>query len=142
MSQWYNCKFTDGTYTYSSAEQYMMVQKAILFGDMETCKKILAASTPAAMKKLGRQVKNFNEETWAANRERIVYNGNLFKFDQNDDICDLLLATGDDVIAEASPYDKIWGIGVAARENLTRDGWKGWNLLGNALMKVREELTE
>lgn len=142
LSQWYKCEFTDAVYTYSSTEQYMMAQKAFLFSDFETHDKILAATNPAVIKKLGRQVKNFDENVWVENRERIVYSGNLLKFMQNADLKELLLATGDAIIAEASPYDRIWGIGVSARAGLTRSGWEGLNLLGTALMKVREELSK
>lgn len=142
LSQWYKCKFTDALYTYSSAEQYMMAQKALLFNDIDIHDKIIANTNPAVIKKLGRQVKNFDESVWVANRERIVYEGNLLKFSQNDAILALLLSTGDAIIAETSPYDRIWGIGVSARAGLTRSGWEGLNLLGTILMKVREELSK
>lgn len=142
LSQWYPCKFKDETMEYNTAEQYMMIQKAKLFNDNETLNLILEANTPKEYKQLGRKIKNFNHEIWDKNKFEIVFNGNLLKFSQNEDLKSFLLSTQNKILAEASPYDSIWGIGIGENNNDAYDimKWKGENLLGKALMKVRDEL--
>ena len=119
-----------------------MAKKALLFGDTRTYNKIMKESEPAACKALGKSAANFNQQLWDSCKEEIIYNANYAKFSQNPELKAALLATGDAIIAEASPYDKIWGIGLKANDpdsqNPTK--WKGQNLLGKALMRVREEL--
>lgn len=147
LSQWYTSVFEekDGT-KYNCTEQYMMAKKAILFnknGDNDKIiGEIMECTSPKRMKALGRKVKNYDEKIWEKNRIYIVFNGNLLKFTQNQDLLTELLKTNDAILAEASPYDKIWGIGVKSKKNLTCDDWKGLNLLGNVLMNVRESLSE
>lgn len=142
FSQWYECKFTVDGVEYHTAEQYMMAQKAVLFGDKEVLQKIMSADNPAVYKSLGRQIRNFDENIWNEHKFQIVVNGNTAKFSQNPELLDFLLKTGDRVLVEASPYDRIWGIGLAKDtpdiENPFK--WKGINLLGFALMEVRENL--
>lgn len=130
-----------------------MYQKAILFNDTKIANQVLNASHPSRVKTLGRKVSNFSHEVWDANREEIVYKGNLLKFTKpfvddgdgdgsNNDLLSKLLETGDRELVEASPYDQIWGIGfkdVDAEAN--RQKW-GLNLLGKALVKVRAVLRE
>lgn len=143
MSQWSNHDFeVDGDH-YKTAEHFMMGEKARLFKDEETRAKILAADHPAEAKKLGRQVRGFKEPIWLAERSEIVVRGNIAKFKQNDGLQDYLIGTGERVLVEASPKDKIWGIGLAERDDGANDPrrWKGLNLLGFALMKVRAELS-
>lgn len=120
----------------------MMAQKAILFKDDEILQKIMSANNPAVYKSLGRQIRNFDSKIWDENKCKIVVSGNMAKFSQNPKLLDFLLKTGDRVLVEASPYDRIWGIGLAKDtpdiENPFK--WKGINLLGFALMEVRENL--
>ncbi len=120
----------------------MMAKKAELFGDQEILAKILKCKSPAEAKKLGREVKNYVDTVWLENRYEIVKQGNFHKFSQNPDLKTFLLNTKDRVIVEASPVDSIWGIGMAEdhKDILKPKAWKGLNLLGFALMEVRDEL--
>lgn len=120
----------------------MMAKKAELFGDKETCSQILNCSEPKKIKALGRKVKNFDETIWNKVKYSIVLNGNYFKFTQNPELREFLLDTGDSILAEASPYDGIWGIKMRdTDENIFNPlKWKGENLLGFALMEVRDEI--
>lgn len=142
FSQWWLSPFTVDGIEYPTAEHWMMAKKAVLFEDNEILAKILQVKSPAEAKKLGRKVRNYQEEVWLANRYEIVKEGNLHKFSQNKALKDFLLNTADSIIVEASPVDSIWGIGMATDnkdiENPAK--WKGLNLLGFALMEVRDEL--
>lgn len=142
FSQWYPSTFTAEGYIYNTAEQYMMHQKALLFGDNEIAEKIMQASRPDEQKALGRQVKNFNPTTWSKACLSIVCKGNYFKFTQNKGLQAQLLATGGRILVEASPYDQVWGIGMGEDEVGIEDPteWKGQNLLGWALMLTRQEI--
>lgn len=142
LSQWWPAEFTEDGRRYRTAEHYMMVHKALLFGDEAAAEKILAAAHPGEAKKLGRAVGGFDEEVWAARRYDIVVRGNLAKFGQHPDLRDYLLGTGDRVLVEASPLDRIWGIGLAADDPAAASpsSWRGLNLLGFALMDVRDTL--
>lgn len=144
FSQFFPCTFTEMGVTYNSAEQYMMAQKALLFDDIKTYDKIMSLSNPYKIKALGRLVKNFNQEIWDKHKEDIVFNGNLLKFSQNKKLCKQLLATGDKEIVEASPTDTIWGIGLAETDPdiYDKSKWRGTNLLGKAIMKVRNVLKD
>ncbi len=123
-------------------EQYMMASKARLFGDDEVCQEIMMAYHPNEYKKLGRKVRGFNPELWDERKYDIVVEGNKAKFGQNDDIREFLLSTGDAILVEASPYDKIWGIGLDRETAMkgTVQQWQGENLLGCALMETRDWL--
>lgn len=143
-SQWFMSNFEVDGRSYCCMEQYMMAQKAILFKDIETLGKIFSSTDPRMIKAYGREVKGFDPVKWGDNKSRIVFEGNMAKFGQNEVIRNTLLTTGDKVLAEASPYDRIWGIGMRASE-ASKSGpgqWKGENLLGFALMQVRDELKE
>lgn len=142
FSQWHRCSFHDGGRTFNCAEQYMMHGKAMLFGDAAVAAEILAADHPRRHKALGRKVKPFDDARWKAHREAIVLAGNRAKFTQNAELRERLLATGDAVLVEASPFDRIWGIGLAASNPLARDPskWRGQNLLGKLLVQLRDEL--
>lgn len=120
----------------------MMAQKAELFGDKEISRQILDCSEPKKIKALGRKVKNFDEAVWDEVKYSIVLNGNYFKFSQNPELREFLLGTGDSILAEASPYDGIWGIKMRQTdENIYNPiKWKGENLLGFALMEARDEI--
>ena len=143
FSQWYDCNFEVDGVTYHTAEQYMMAQKAVLFGDVEVLAEIMAASSPDAYKKLGRKIRGFDPTKWDAAKYDIVLKGNLAKFGQHPELLAFLLSTGDALLAEASPYDRIWGIGLGradAKKGTPLD-WQGQNLLGCVLMDVRARLS-
>lgn len=142
FSQWYPAPFElEGT-RYPTAEHFMMAQKARLFGDAATEAKILRAAGPDAAKKLGREVAGFDEDRWVSRRFDLVVAGNVAKFSQAPHLRDVLLGTGSRVLVEASPTDRIWGIGLAAESPLASDplSWRGLNLLGFALMIARARL--
>lgn len=142
LSQWWPAMFSVGGHTYATAEHYMMAQKAELFDDQETLAAILSSTAPSQAKRLGRGVRGFEDERWNAHRFDVAVRGNLAKFGQNPELRDWLLATGDTLLVEASPVDRIWGIGLAADDGRARDphSWQGLNLLGFALMKARGSL--
>ena len=144
FSQWYDCYFEIDGIRYHTTEQYMMAVKARLFDDEETLREIMESSHPHDYKELGRKVRGFLPELWDAKKYDIVVVGNKAKISQNADIRDFLLSTGDAVLAEASPYDKIWGIGLDRETALkgSVEQWQGENLLGRALMEVRDWLRE
>ncbi|MUL42632.1 NADAR family protein [Streptomonospora sp. PA3] len=142
LSQWWPSPFTVDGETYASAEHWMMAGKAHLFGDEPTRAAILAARTPAEAKKLGRGVQGFDEERWAAARFDLVVAGNVAKFRHDPALRAYLIGTGDRILVEASPRDRIWGIGLAATDDRATDPaqWPGRNLLGFALMEARTRL--
>jgi ribA/ribD-fused uncharacterized protein len=142
FSQWQESNFIVDGYDYNCAEQYMMGQKALLFKDEETFEKILSAMHPREIKSLGREVKYFNTKIWDEEKYSIVLNGNYYKFTQNKAMMEILVSTGNKILVEASPLDKIWGIGLAEnnKDIYNLNCWKGKNLLGFALMEVREEI--
>ena len=142
FSQWWLSSFEVDNVIYKTAEHWMMAKKAELFNDNEILAKIIKANSPAEAKKLGRQVKNYDDKLWLANRYEIVKQGNHHKFSQNKDLKTFLINTKDRVLVEASPVDPIWGIGMATdhKDILNPEKWRGLNLLGFALMEVRDEL--
>ena len=142
FSQWYPAQFEIDGCIYRTAEHFMMAEKARLFGDTQALNKILAARTPGEAKKLGRGIDNFNEATWSIHRFEIVVRGNVGKFSQDSGLKEFLLATGNKILVEASPVDRIWGIGLAAKDpDIEKPQyWKGQNLLGFALMETRAKL--
>lgn len=142
MSNWWFSDFTIDNITFSSMEQYMMYQKAVCFNDAETAGKILKISDVAQIKALGRLVKNYDDNHWNGVRQIVVYEGLLAKFSQNDELKNQLKATGDAILAECAVQDRIWGIGLSMKDEnrFDRTKWKGHNLLGYALMKVRDKI--
>jgi ribA/ribD-fused uncharacterized protein len=142
LSQWYPAFFAINNIIYPTAEHYMMAEKARLFGDDEAAQKILSAQTAKEAKALGREIRGYDEDTWSQNRCDIVYAANYSKFSQNISMKEFLLSTGASVLVEASPVDPVWGIGLSAEDPNAHDPskWKGQNLLGFILMKVRAEL--
>ncbi len=141
-SQWYRAPFSIDRIRFITCEQYMMYKKAMLFGDEDVANQILLTENPSEQKALGKLVKGFDRTIWDQNCFSIVYQGNLAKFTQNPELREELLATGDRVIVEASPYDFIWGIKMGEEdENLDSPShWRGLNLLGFAIMTVRNQL--
>jgi len=144
LSNWYLSEFTIDDIAFSSMEQYMMYEKAILFHDQETAKKILQTDNVAEIKALGRTVQNFDDTVWGQSREEIVYKGVFEKFRQNPELRKRLERTGEEVIAECAVKDKIWGIGLSMKDEdrFCVERWKGQNLLGKILMDVRKDIKQ
>lgn len=142
LSNWFEASFVIDGINYNSAEQYMMFKKALLFNDAENASKIMDAASPKICKALGKKVKPFDSAIWDQHKYNIVYDGIKAKFEQNPDIRAVLLATGDSILVEASPFDNIWGIGLTARQakEISPEEWPGQNLLGKILMDVRKAL--
>lgn len=148
-SQWHPSPFFDQNFIlYKTAEQYMMAEKARFFNDQIAVEKIMAARSPGEQKKIGRLVgtfegaRPFDPEAWAVESRIVVKRGTLFKFTQNPDLRQAMLDSGDKIIVEASPYDKIWGIGLGEDDPRALDPaqWQGLNWLGEAVMDVRKIL--
>jgi ribA/ribD-fused uncharacterized protein len=142
LSQWFPAEFEADGAMFLSAEHYMMWRKAMLFGDEAVADRVLEVSHPNEAKTLGRQISGFDEQTWVRERFAIVVEGNVAKFDAHDELRGFLLGTGDRVLVEASPMDRIWGIGMTARDASADEParWRGQNLLGFALMHARHRL--
>lgn len=139
FSQWYPSQFTIGANTYNCAEQFMMHSKALLFNDEKTARKIMLSDSPREQKKLGRQVNGWNDDIWLMFREGVVLTASLAKYSQNNLLKETLLYTEDRVLVEASPYDKVWGIGLLEDDDdcLDPTKWKGLNLLGMILTRTK-----
>ena len=144
LSQWYPSEFIIKGRRYNCAEQYMMAQKALLFEDEESYKKIIASSEPKEIKALGREVKGFDSVKWDEEKNRIVREGNFAKFTQKQELRDYLVSTEGKILVEASPYDNVWGIEMHESNSdiLNPAKWKGQNLLGFILMDIRDEIIE
>jgi len=159
FSQWYLSDFTGpgimfaeesflenlpAESTFNCTEQYMMYQKAMLFLDRNSAVKILYTKSPREQKQIGRLVQNFDERVWRKFRTSIVYRGNEKKFTQNETILSTLEATKGTTLVEASPYDKIWGVGLSQKDRRIRhrSTWKGLNLLGEILTALRIDLSD
>lgn len=143
LGQWNKKPFVDNLgITYNCAEKFMMAHKALLFNDLETYQLIMGTDSPRRHQELGRIVKNYNQDVWDANACTIVYQGNMYKFSQNPELLSVLMSTGNRIIVEASPIDKIWGIGLS--EDLDDDflddtnNWNGANWLGYTLTNLRD----
>ncbi|MDI6104415.1 NADAR family protein [Actinoplanes sp. NEAU-A12] len=143
LSQWFPSRFTVDGVTFATAEHYMMWRKAVLFDDAAMAERILAAGHPHQAKMLGGRVARFDQKVWNDHRVPIVVAGNTAKFAQDPALRDYLTATGERVLVEASPLDRIWGIGLSRDDERAADPfrWRGLNLLGFALMRVRDELS-
>ncbi|MGV9451336.1 NADAR family protein [Streptomyces sp. NPDC003635] len=142
LSQWWPSPFTVEGVAYATAEHWMMAEKARLFDDPEAERRILAAEHPSQAKNAGRLVRGFDEAMWARERFGIVVEGSVHKFGSDEALRSYLLGTGERVLVEASPVDRVWGIGLAANDEGAMDPerWRGPNLLGFALMEARERL--
>ena len=137
LSNWYLSEFTIDGITFSSMEQYMMYQKAVVFEDAE-----LDTDDVGTIKELGRKVSGYVDSIWNGMRQVIIYKGLLEKFRQNEDLGKALLNTGNNILAECAVKDRIWGIGLSMTDERRNDinAWNGQNLLGYSLMLVRDEL--
>ena len=144
LSQWWPSPFTVDGVAYATAEHWMMAAKARLFDDAEAERRVLAAGHPSQAKQAGRLVRGFDEEIWERERFGIVLEGSVHKFAAHGDLREFLVNTGDRVLVEASPVDRVWGIGLTADDEAAADPerWRGPNLLGFALMEARERLRE
>ncbi|PZG03002.1 NADAR family protein [Micromonospora deserti] len=144
LSQWWPAPFTVDGLRFATAEHYMMWRKAALFGDQAAAAKILTVAHPHAAKTLGRQVTGFDQEVWEQHRYDIVVAGAVAKFGQHPMLRTYLFGTGERVLVEASPLDRVWGIGLAGDHPYAADParWRGLNLLGFALMQARAMLGE
>lgn len=142
LSNWYPSRFIVKNSVFSSMEQFMMARKAVCFHDEASAAQILATEDVARIKELGRRVSNYDDHHWNGIRQIVVYEGLLAKFSQNEDLKEQLKATGDAVLAECAVKDRIWGIGLSMSDpdRMNRKKWQGQNLLGYALMMVREQL--
>lgn len=145
LSQWFAAPFTHDTLRYATCEHWMMARKAILFDDLDAFEAIIRGDDdPGRVKSIGRQVRGFDEAKWVRNRYGVVVAGNLLKFSQHPHLGKWLRSTGDLHLVEAAPNDKVWGAGLGiGDERITRPGeWPGLNLLGKALVHVRQVLND
>ncbi len=142
LSQWWPSPFTVAGVEYATAEHWMMAGKARVFGDAEAERRAIGAGHPSQAKQAGRLVRGFDEAVWRRERFAVVVEGSVHKFGSDPALRDFLLGTGERVLVEASPVDRVWGIGLAADDPAAQDPrrWRGPNLLGFALMAARERL--
>ena len=145
FSQFDKCRFTIDGIEYNCAEQWMMASKARTFtGNDDILAEILHNNDPTKIKAFGRKVQNYDDNIWSRVRYEVVVKGNYAKFSQNDNLKKILLDTRDAILVEASPYDTIWGVGLGINNPDVNNPakWRGQNLLGKALMEVREQLAK
>ena len=144
LSNWGPAKFAHKGLKFYNSEQAFMYEKATYFDDTEIANEILKTSNPNTAKNLGRKVKNFNGHKWDVVCYDFMVDVCYAKFRQNENCREVLLSTGRKTLVEGSPYDKIWGVGLhwASEEILDEANWQGKNLLGKALMEVREMLKD
>lgn len=147
LGNWFSSPFQDDVgHLFPTSEHYLMWRKALLMRDTDIAAKVLATNNPKTVKSLGRKVKTpdgkWDEELWLAHRRQIMIDALMLKFQQHADLRAQLLSTGDRTLVEASPLDRIWGIGVGSSNPIATqpEKWKGLNLLGECLMEVREKL--
>lgn len=155
FSNFYKCRFAVptpfGDQTFTCSEQYFMFRKALLFNSPDIAEKILNPTLrPSDYKQLGREIDKYNDAVWKANRVDAMHDALWYKFTQNKQLAEFLLGTGDAVLVETSPYDKVWGVGLGKHSKPGKpyvdwtniDNWRGENLLGFTLMRVRDELKQ
>lgn len=141
LSQWYPSEFVVGDVSYNCAEQYMMAEKARCFNDKDSLENIMGTTSPRVQKSIGRKIKNFDEKQWSEICDEVVKQGSIAKFNQNKYLGQKLKDTGRLLLVEASPYDRIWGIGMTAEKAARTDPskWNGKNKLGKILTEVRDK---
>lgn len=144
-SNFYPAAFEIEGKVFPTSEHYFMYAKAMKFDpNGPVTYETLVSSTPAEAKKQGRQVRFFSESSWSAVDQQIMYEACLAKFSQNSELKKQILETGDNTIVECSPRDRKWGIGMGKNnpDAQNPDKWRGRNLLGETLMRVRAQLRE
>ncbi len=139
LGNWYTAPFTIEGKLFHNSEHYFMWKKVMLFEPTQE-DKILVATDSKTMKDIGQKIKNYDDAIWSAERYKIMVESLMHKFSQNEDLKKRLLATGTCDLVEASPFDKIWGIGITKSQALAGVKGKGQNLLGKALMEVRNKM--
>ena len=139
FSHWYKCNFTVESQVFCCVEQYLMFRKAILFNDSDSAHKILRSSDPERHHRLGKQVHDFNKLLWQRKCRKYAFEGNYAKFTRHADLLKLLRNTDGKILAEASPYDRNWGIGLSMLNPkiYERKNWRGKNWAGEVLQQVR-----
>lgn len=142
MCNWYPCHFVEDARAFNCSEQYFMACKASLFGDQESLNLIMESNSPGYQKAVGKQVEGYEDDIWAAYRVSCMFCACWLKYTQNPMLRDALLRTGSKILVEASPTDKVWGIGLSEADPraIEHDMWRGHNLLGQVLMDVRTAL--
>lgn len=142
LSNWYDSDFAWNGIHFTSMEQFMMYRKAVCFHDEKIARQILEMKDVAKIKELGRKVSNYHDQMWGGIRQIVVYEGLIEKFTQDTHLRMELIGTGDAILAECAVKDRIWGIGLSMNDpkRLDPEQWKGQNLLGYALMMVRERI--
>ena len=142
LSNWYLSVFEVDGVRFSSMEQYMMYQKAVTFHDETVADKIMRESDFAKIKQYGREVSNYDDVVWNGIRQIVVYRGLLAKFSQNEELKQRLKKTGDAILAECAVNDRVWATGISMKDDrrFEMNQWRGENLLGFALMQVRQVL--
>ncbi|XP_046578064.1 N-glycosidase YbiA-like isoform X4 [Haliotis rubra] len=142
FSQHHPVKFTVDGKEFNCAEQYYMYRKAALFKDKNIQEKIMNSWDPKEQKRLGKQIQNFDFDTWMQHSKEVVEKGNMAKFSQNPHLKEKLFATAPRLMVEASPYDATWGIALHKNDPRAWDErtWQGQNLLGQIITKVRDNL--
>lgn len=140
FSNFFPCEFTDNKFTYNCSEQFFMKKKQETFDPTNIIlgNKIISSSNPNVIKSLGRSVKNFNDEIWNLHKQSIMEEALYLKFSQNEELKNILINTSNFILVEASPYDKIWGIGISVEDANNNKKWNGQNLLGICLMNLRK----
>lgn len=142
LSNFYHAEFIEDGKLYCCSEQYFMKKKQELFDpiNLGLSNRIMMSTKPSDIKRYGRQVKNFSEKIWNEHKVRIMRQAVFLKFSQNPELKKLLLQTENNNLAEASPTDRVWGIGLSVENAINEVEWRGENLLGQVLVSVREEL--
>ena len=144
LSNWFSSPFDLDGMHFTSVEQYIMYRKCKIFGDEISAKAVLATEDTAAQQAIGRKAAGYIGSIWAGMRQMVVLRGLMAKFSQNEDLKQKLLDTGDAYLVECAGSDKIWACGIRLNDDkrFNAENWTGDNILGFALMEVREMLRE
>ena len=143
LSNSFRCEFTDNNgVKYTSVDQYLMYQKALTFNDEEAAKRIIAVNDPAVVRDFGRKVRNYDDEIWKGKRQLILNDAIQMKFSQNAGLQEMLVNTGDALLAECNPHEATYGIGVSifTKGIDNKENWDGANLTGHTLMNYRDKV--